>query len=75
MQVKRGLWMNSYILQRSLNADLKAMKDGYTAGSTGRLFQSLIVCGKNELAYTVVLLWGIANRELCPLVDVESWVR
>ena len=55
MQVK-SFWMKSYILQRSFNADLKAMKDGYAAGSTGRLFQSRMVRGKNELAYTVVLL-------------------
>ena len=42
--------MPGYILLRSLSADLKAMRDWYAAGSTGRLFQSRMVRGKNELA-------------------------
>ena len=44
VQVKSFVKKNYFV--RSLNADLKASRDEYAAGSTGSWFQSRMVQGK-----------------------------
>ena len=53
----------------SPNKDLNASKDGESAGSAGKLFQSLAVLGKKDDAYTWLILNGVLKQDPCPLVD------
>ncbi len=51
--------MELSIVDISLSADLKLVSDGHADGSNGSTFQSLMVRGKNVLAYAVVLACGM----------------
>ena len=60
-------------MDEALNADLKASRDGTSAGLNCKAFQSLMVRGKKDAEKTCVLQYGTHRREPCPLVlDVDS---
>jgi hypothetical protein len=41
----------------------------------GSWFQKHMACGKNDVLYTVVLVFGTRNRSEWPLVRREAWLR
>ena len=54
----------------SLIFDLKTSSDGESTASWGRLFQRRMVCGENVPLSSEVLVLGMTNLLLCPLVGV-----
>ena len=57
----------------TLRKDLNASREGESAGSAGRLFQSMAVLGKKDEAYTWLVHIDVLKRDPCPLVkDVDS---
>ena len=59
----------------SPNKDLNVSRDGESAGSAGKLFQSLAILGKKDDAYTWLVLSGVLKRDPCPIVDDVDSVR
>ena len=65
-------WVAQFGLKWFDTSALNVVIDFAEIAEEGRIFQSLMVFGKNEFAYTSVLAWDRWNCFPCPLV--LSWI-